>query len=528
MEKQEIREKELYYTKQGGKATMVFCLVIGIIFFFGWLFKFMTVPALLPILTVVTFFFGLFIYYLCKRNIYSPLLPYLVTTFTALILSYCLGFVNPQIRNLFFIIYFYIVLHPAYYLGIKNGLYAVALIDIAYAIMTLTTTQTYPTLNIGLEFSKLILFTVITFIIMIDFEKNLLRLRALRGLLTKAEKGDLTVRYTPKDEHDEIHFLGISINNLFETELKIVSVIQALAQNLSRISTQIATTAREISTGISDIVATTQKMTDGVDQQYRELEQSINAGKMLSEINFEVVNNIKKIENNSVEFSTNLTTALNKSDLIIKNIEIISNRYENLISLMAKLNDISNAISTIIATINSISEKINILALNASIEAARAGEYGRGFSIVADEVKKLADSTQNSATEIDKIIKEMTESVKTVAQSSEEVMKAIKEGNQVVKSTTESLKSISGGIIELSNAIKEIKNIIAREEAEIGGIIRQIESSYNISKENSIAAEQILSSMEEQSAATEEFSNTSQELVSIINKLNEITKNFKT
>ncbi len=525
---EEVRLKGLNFSKRGSIATMFFCLLLEIIFLFGWLLKFLLVPVIIPIFTGIVFLFALVIYNLSKKGVYSVVIPYSITTVTTLVLTLCLSFINPQLRIPFFIIYFYISLHPAYLLGITNGLYAVALVDIAYGAMVILTQNNYPEINLGLEFVKLIFFTFISFLLIIDFDRDLSRIRHLRNLMKQIEKGDLTVKIEEeKGSPDEISLLGQGLKNLVQTEANIIKLILESSEHLSAISIQIASTSNELSTSISEIVSTTQKMTEGVDRQHQELDKSISLGKTLSEISFSVVDNIKKVEGYAGNFSTSATSGLNQSDVVIKNIEIIGSRYEYLIGLMAKLHDISNTITKIIETINKISEKINILSLNASIEAARAGEFGRGFSIVADEIKKLADNTQNSAMEIGEIVKEMIDSIKSVAESSEEVRKAIYDGNQVVKSTTESLKTISSAVIELNNAIKNIKNVISREEEEINNMLKQIEDSFNISKDNSSAAEEILASLEQQSAATEEFAATSQELLNITNKLSKMIQNFK-
>ncbi|MEO0105732.1 MAG: methyl-accepting chemotaxis protein [candidate division WOR-3 bacterium] len=526
--REEIRLKGMNFSKRSSIAIMLFCILIELIFLFGYLFKFMYVPVLLPIITAVIFIYAFVIFNLVRRNIYSALFPYSITTVTILVLTVCLAFVNPQIRIPFFIIYLYIALHPAYLLGIKNGLYAIVLTDIAYGIMVLLTQHLYPEVNLGLEFTKLIFFTFIAFLLTIDFDRDLVRLRRFRTLMGEVEKGDLTVRFEEKNgSPDEISLLGRTINRLISAEAGIIKLIIETSRNLSEIGSQIASTSSELSTAISEIVSTTQKMTEGVERQYQELDKSISTGKSLSEISFEVVDNIKKVEGYADNFATSASEGLSQSDIMIKNIEIIGTRYEYLISLMTKLYDVSNTITKIIETINKISEKINILSLNASIEAARAGEFGKGFVIVADEIKKLADNTQNSAMEIDEIVKEMIESIRTVAESSEEVRKAIDDGNHVVKSTTNSLRTISSAVIELNTAIKNIKNIISREEEAVTSILKQIEDSFNISKENSTAAEQILASLEEQSAATEEFTATGQELLNITNRLSKVIQNFK-
>jgi len=526
--KGEIREKEKNYSTKGAIATMALCIVIDVVFLLGWLLKFTVVPVPTSILIVTTigFVLSLTILLLCTKGIFSRVMPYLISIIATLIITYALSYIDPQIKVVFFLIYFYIVLHPAILLGMKDGLFAITIIDLSYAIMVFTIQSYHPEMNIGIEFLKLIVFTFISFLIVSDLDKNLKRIQIIRRLLSQVEQGDLTIR-AHDSEKDEISYLGESLNRLLQTEFNIVKMIVEIMKRMVEIGGQIASTAGGIASSISEIVQTTQKMTMGINEQFDELDKTISTGKALSETSFEVVNNVKKIEGFSLNVSHTASSAINQSDIVTSNIELISNRYEDLTVLMKKLQETSTTINKIVETINALSEKINILSLNASIEAARAGEYGRGFSIVADEIKKLADNTQLSATEIGNIIREMIDSIRTVTERTEEVKQALFNGSVVVKSTTDSLNNISTGVIELNKAIKNIKDMISQEEKEITNIINKVERSYDVSKENAAAAEEILSSIQEQSAATEEFSATSQELIALSNKLQEIIQRFK-
>ncbi len=524
--RQEIREKEKHFSLVGTKATMTFCVMITIILLLGNIFQFLVVPLSALIVLGVVFLFGYIFYTLCKRDIFSPVMPYAITVVTASVLTIALGAINPTIRIPFFLLYFYIALQPALLLGRTHGLFAVILIDVAYLIMVLSTHGQYPDTHLGIEATKLIFFTFIALLLLLEFDKNLRRIQNIRRVAAKAEDGDLTERIVDS-EKDEISFLAQGFNRLLETEAKIIKMIIETVNSLSSMGEQLASTANEIAASTSDILQTTQKMTEGINEQYNGLDKTITTGKSLSEASFDVVTNVKKVEEFSVGVSDTASKAMSQSDVVISNIELIGKRYENLTALMQQLQEISSTITKIVNTIDSIAEKINILALNASIEAARAGEYGRGFSIVADEVKKLADSSQESASEIGRIIKDMMESINTVTESTEEVNKAISNGSVVVKSTADHFKDISNKVLELNNAIKNIMGMISQEEQEITTIIKQVENSHSISKDNATAAEQILASIQEQSAATQEFSAASQELVSVSNRLKEMVQKFK-
>jgi methyl-accepting chemotaxis protein len=523
---EELREKEKDFTQKSARATMIFCILIEIIFVLGFIYKFMIINIVFPLLVALIFASTIIIHTLCRRNIFSPVLPYLIITITTLVFTIAFGFVHPAVRIPFFLIYFYIVLHPAMLLGARHGMYAIVLVDLSYIVMVFLTRSYFPATNIQLELIKLVFFSFIALFLISQLDRNLKRIQKLRAITAEAEQGDLMQRLSD-DEKDEISFLSQGLNRLFETESKMIKIIKEIVNSLSDMSEQIATTASEIATSISEIAQTTQKMNTGITEQFNELEKTIARTKSLEQASFDVVNNVKKIESFSLNVSDSATKAIDHSDVVTNNIEVIGKRYDYLISLMRKLQDVSVTINKIIGTMDSISEKINILSLNASIEAARAGEYGRGFSIVADEVKKLADSSQESASEIGKIVREMMESINTVTESTEEVNKAITNGTVVIKSTVESLKGISNMVLDLNTAIKNIKDMISREETEINDIVRKVESSHGISKENMAAAEQILASVEEQSAASQQFSATSEELVAVSNKLKEMIQNFQ-
>ncbi len=523
--KQENILKGKNFSLKGAVSTMAFCLLLEIIFILGCLFKFLVVPIIIPIITLLVFVFGFVIYMLCRRNIYSPVMPYSITAVTTLLLSFALGHIEPSIRVPFFLIYFYIIIHPAVFSGRKNGLFAVVLVDLSYLVMILATSAQYPWLDINLEILKLVFLTFIGLILVGDFDKTLQRIKAMRIASAKVAEGDLSIRVTDK-EKDELSYLAKSFNRIVESEAELMRFVKRIVNSLIDMGEQIASTADEMAGASSEIVNTAQKMTEGINEQYNELDKTITTGKNLSEVSFGVVSNVKKIEEFSIGVSDSASNAISQSEVVINNIDLIGKRYDYLTSLMTKVQDISLAINKIVNTIDAIAGKINILSLNASIEAARAGEYGRGFSIVADEIKKLADSSQESASEIGRIIKEMMESVKTVTASTEEVNRAISDGSIVVKSTTDAMKAISDNVIELNLAIKTINEMISKEEGEIINIIEQVENSHSISKDNSAAAEQILASIQEQSAAAQEFTATSQELVTVSNQLKEMVQKY--
>ncbi len=522
----ERRRKEKHFVYQAAISVMLFSFLAEVIFAIGAIYRFLFVPNSVILITAACFVFGLIMYVLNQRGIHAWFMPPLITTCTAVVLTVALVNVAPDLRTPFFLIYLYIVLHPALLLGMRHGLYAVVFSNLAYGITIYGTVARYPETNIGLEMVKLVIFSVICLLLIFDFHGLLSRIGKIRKVMHGVESGDLTVRVDDRNQ-DELSFLSFSLNRILDAEANIIRLIIEIVHSLSAMSEQVAATASQMAISTSEIVQTTQRMTEGINSQFEELDKTINTGKDLSELSYNIVNDVKKIEDFSVGVSDSASGAIGQSGVVINNIELIGKRYGNLTALLAQLGDISTTINKIVNTIDGISEKINILSLNASIEAARAGEYGRGFSIVADEVKKLADSSQVSAAEIGRIIKDMMESIKTVSETTGEVNKAIDDGAVVVRSTADSLTGISNRVLELNQLIRNIKEMISREEGAITNIIRQVEVSHNVAKENSAAAQEILASIEEQSAATEEFSAASEEILSVLNRLKEITGKFK-
>ncbi len=513
-------------TMRGSAILMASCTALEVIFFLGYIFKFLLVPGIVPLITALAFLFALFIYILSKKGAAVPSTPYILSTGAVIFLTIGLGFLDPFARIPFFLIYIYIIIMPTLYLGKNIGLYNIFLFDLSYIIMVLITKTYYPNTYIEIELVKAAILTFILWIIISHLGDNIKRIQKISNAVAKASEGDLTIRITD-ERGDEISRLTQNLNILIQNLSGIVKAVISIAGNLSEMSKHIASTANELATSSSDIVHSTQQFAGATNEQFDELDKTIGLSKNLSEVSFDVVANVKKIEEFSVDVSDNASAGLKQSDIVINNIELIKKKYDYLDSLMQRLQDISSTINKIVTTINTIAEKINILALNASIEAARAGEYGRGFSIVADEISRLADSSQESASEIGKIMNEMMDSIKTVTQGTGEVNKSITDGSVVIRSTVNSLKDISNRVLQLNQAIKDIKKVISNEEEAITEIVKQVEKSFGIARDNAAAAEQILSSLQEQAAASEEFSATSKELISAANQLKQIVEHFQ-
>jgi len=155
------------------------------------------------------------------------------------------------------------------------------------------------------------------------------------------------------------------------------------------------------------------------------------------------------------------------------------------------INDVnvqSSKISMMVQVIKEVADQTNLLALNAAIEAARAGEQGRGFAVVADEVRKLAERTAMSTTEISKVVESMQSSTRNAVSGMDSVIVRVETGHQLSDQAAERVSAIQESARQVSSAINDISAALNEQNSVAHEIARQVETVAQMSEENSVAA----------------------------------------
>lgn len=196
-------------------------------------------------------------------------------------------------------------------------------------------------------------------------------------------------------------------------------------------------------------------------------------------------------------------------------------------SVVDKLGQSSQQIGQIVETIVGISDQTNLLALNAAIEAARAGEAGRGFSVVAEEVRKLAEQSQSAAGQIATLIT-------SIQQETARAVSSMKEGNAAVASGASSVASLSDTFHQIQDHVESVSSEVRGMETSIVGISDEMtgiaQKMEHIQQEGTRIASEMQSvsvATEEQSAASEEIASASASLASHAQKMQEGVTRFK-
>jgi len=172
----------------------------------------------------------------------------------------------------------------------------------------------------------------------------------------------------------------------------------------------------------------------------------------------------------------------------------------------------SQQIHRVIEVINSISEQTNLLALNAAIEAARAGEAGRGFAVVADEVRKLAEESKNATKQIDTMVVEITETTNKAVTSMQQGTKDVAESSQVVNEALKSLENIVTKISDVTVQTEMISSSANQQLKEAENVQKSVDEVSAVSEESAAGAQEVSSSIEETTTSIEHISDMTQNL----------------
>ena len=332
----------------------------------------------------------------------------------------------------------------------------------------------------------------------------------------------------PVDRSDEFGHIAASFNHMFDEFRDMTKEFQASADIVDQSAIQLTETAEQsaeatqsIAQSITEVAGSTQEQMDYVTKTKEEVDAfSEGVDKSLA-----TMNTICR----HVEVTTQMTQEGGKLvQATVEQMHSIADTVEHSSAVIEKLGERSKEIGAIIDTISGIAEQTNLLALNAAIEAARAGEHGRGFSVVAEEVRKLAEESQGAATKISDLIAAIQKETGAAVSAMETGRAEAEKGRANVQSTGEGFKAIMERIEGIHSDTQLIMGTIQDIDESGKKIVGYTDNIHGSSQKISSSTETVSAAAEEQSAGMEEIAASSRQLAEQAQKLKDALGKFRT
>lgn len=308
---------------------------------------------------------------------------------------------------------------------------------------------------------------------------------------SRVASGDLTQHMTI-DSNDEMGVLGKDLNTMTESLAAITRKITEASNEMISTLEEVKQASTQQATGISEQASSINEITASLEEIDKSATQTMEKAKILEQIS----------EETSKKGQMGLEAVQNS----IEGMQSIHDRVQIIAKTILELSNQTQQIGEITNVVNTLALQSKMLALNASIEAAKAGEAGKGFAVVASEVKNLAEQSEQSTIQVQKILEDIKHGTEKAVLATEEGAKGVTQGTGVVEQMGEIMHSLTDAIHETLIACQQIEAAVRQE---------------------SLGIEQITLGMNEINQVTASFVNTVKDTTVLINKLNETAKNMK-
>lgn len=369
---------------------------------------------------------------------------------------------------------------------------------------------------------------VVVLLVSILFSRKIAKpIHMIAERMGELAKGDLSISIESSDRKDEVGQLTNAMQTMKDTLHDTMEKVAEASSSVMLQSEELTQSANEVKSGSEQIAMTMEEIAFGTEKQADNASELAHTMGIFDTKVHDTSERGEQIQRSSIAVLTMTAEGKQLMDSSAQQMMKIDGIVQEAVEKMANFNRQTQEISKLVSVIEAIATQTNLLALNAAIEAARAGEAGKGFAVVADEVRKLAEQVSSSVTDITGIVTDIQMESTDVTESLQNGYKEVEQGTHHIQTTSATFNSIDEavtGMVETINGIADNLTDLAANSQTLNHSIGEIAA---ISQEVAAGIEETAATSQQSSSSMEEVAGGAENLAKLADQLNSLVRQFK-